>query len=502
MTTLADELLADLADDEEGLNNHEQQAISLDQGTTSGALELRRKSLKDVTLLWMSTELEDTMEKIKQLVNGNVSKDGMSVEPQMNSEQGEDEAKLVTRVNSMAFDIDDEIAAVFKCVKDIYHKRFPEMESLILDPLYYVRTVQLLRNDINAKKYEADLRTFLKPATVMVLTVSSSTTKSDPLSPQELDEVLQGCRCIMDLHTHRNTIVDYVQSRMTIIAPNSSAIVGPRTAAQLIGTAGGLSNLSRIPACNLPMLGSTKANLIGLSSANPDIRNGYLYQCDLVASVPLEFRTRAVRVISGKLSLTSRIDAGKEYADGSMGRQFRKFIDDKLDAWQEPPPTRDVKALEAPDDKPRRRRGGKRQRKLNEKMAMTEMQKQANRVSFGVAEEEVMFFDETEGLGMLSGKSSDQVGAAGKIRASAVDPRAGAKPQRLTKSINGQQSSLGLASSITRPSSGLSSLVFTPVQGMELVDPEAQKRKLKDVNDKWFASTAKFRKVEQPPPSK
>jgi U4/U6 small nuclear ribonucleoprotein PRP31 len=41
--------------------------------------------------------------------------------------------------------------------------------------------------------------------------------------------------------------------------------------------------------------------------------------------------------------------------------------------------------------------------------------------------------------------------------------------------------------------SGLaSSLVFTPVQGLELVDPEAQKKKLKELNDKWFASNQQF----------
>jgi U4/U6 small nuclear ribonucleoprotein PRP31 len=44
--------------------------------------------------------------------------------------------------------------------------------------------------------------------------------------------------------------------------------------------------------------------------------------------------------------------------------------------------------------------------------------------------------------------------------------------------------------------SGLSSsLVFTPVQGLELVDPEsarAKAQKLKDLNAKWFASNAQF----------
>ena len=55
---------------------------------------------------------------------------------------------------------------------------------------------------------------------------------------------------------------------------------------------------------------------------------------------------------------------------------------------------------------------------MKEKYAVTEMQKQQNRIQFGVAEEEVIHFDETEGLGMLSGAA-----ATGKVRAITVDTR-------------------------------------------------------------------------------
>lgn len=43
----------------------------------------------------------------------------------------------------------------------------------------------------------------------------------------------------------------YVSSRMNVLAPNLSAIVGTTTAAKLLGVAGGLSALAKIPACNV-----------------------------------------------------------------------------------------------------------------------------------------------------------------------------------------------------------------------------------------------------------
>jgi len=42
----------------------------------------------------------------------------------------------------------------------------------------------------------------------------------------------------------------YVSSRMNVLAPNLSAIVGTTTAAKLLGVAGGLAGLAKMPACN------------------------------------------------------------------------------------------------------------------------------------------------------------------------------------------------------------------------------------------------------------
>ena len=43
----------------------------------------------------------------------------------------------------------------------------------------------------------------------------------------------------------------YVSSRMNMLAPNLSAIVGTTTAAKLLGVAGGLGGIAKMPACNV-----------------------------------------------------------------------------------------------------------------------------------------------------------------------------------------------------------------------------------------------------------
>lgn len=67
----------------------------------------------------------------------------------------------------------------------------------------------------------------------------------------------------IELSDFKTKIFEYVESRMTFIAPNLSMIVGASTAAKLVGLAGGLTRLSKMPACNVLVLGAQKKTLSG-----------------------------------------------------------------------------------------------------------------------------------------------------------------------------------------------------------------------------------------------
>jgi U4/U6 small nuclear ribonucleoprotein PRP31 len=58
--------------------------------------------------------------------------------------------------------------------------------------------------------------------------------------------------------------------------------------------------------------------------------------------------------------LAARVDSAHEALDGSVGYKFRDEIVEKIEKWQEPPPTKDVKALPVPDEAPKKKRGGRR----------------------------------------------------------------------------------------------------------------------------------------------
>ena len=83
-----------------------------------------------------------------------------------------------------------------------------------------------------------------------------------------------------------------------------------------------------------------------------------------IQSAPLRLRRRTARALACKVVLAARIDAARGSPNGSAGAAFRADIAGKLAKWQEPPPGKSKKALPLPDDRPSKKRGGRRQRKV------------------------------------------------------------------------------------------------------------------------------------------
>ncbi|CAO3654948.1 unnamed protein product [Mucor hiemalis] len=425
--------------------------------------------IRNISKLLYSKQTQDVLKKIDYFIAEN-----RNASQVVGPTEEDDEYKLIVQSNSMTADIDNEIQVVHKFIRDHYATKFPELETLVHNPLNYARTVKAIGNEMDVTKI--NLQSFLPSATVMVITVTASTTAGKPLSDSDWKLTEEACDMALDLDGARKKIMSYVESRMTVIAPNLSNVIGTSTAAKLLTAAGGLTAFCKIPACNVQVLGNSRKTNTGFSSAHMERHTGYIYYSDLVASAPQDLRRKLVKIISAKAVLAARIDASHQSPGGEPGQKMRDEIDSKIDKLQEAPSLKVIKALPVPDEGPKKRRGGKRVRRQKEAYAMTELRAARNRMAFGDAEEEVGYGDETEGLGM----ATKQIG---KIRASVADQRSKVKAPKL-KSFNNRLSG-------TATSGLATSLAFTPAQSMELVDPTAMIEKAKDKNkEKYFGDGA------------
>ncbi|XP_023026593.2 pre-mRNA processing factor 31 [Leptinotarsa decemlineata] len=494
--SLADELLADLEE-----NDHDDFTETMDEDTEVEKNE-EMPNISDVIMEQDITQINSVRELCKlrdseklTSIMSQIEGFGTNVRRAVDivgPVKADREYQLIVEANNLAQEIDSEIVTVHKFVRDKYQKRFPELDSLVVSPLEYLRTVKELGNDLDQAKNNEILQQFLTQATIMVVSVTASTTQGTLLSKFEKEQIDEACNMAMELNNFKLRIYEYVESRMAFMAPNITVILGASIAAKILGVAGGLTRLSKIPACNVLLLGEEKKSLSGFSQSTMLPHTGFIYYSDIVQNTPPDLRRKAARLVASKCTLAGRVDACHQSADGRIGRQLRDEIERKLDKLQEPPPVKFVKPLPKPIDQSKKKRGGKRVRKMKERYALTEFRKHANRLNFADIEDDAY----QEDLGYSRGT----IGKAGtgRIRLPQVDEKTKVRISKTLQKNLQKQQIYGGSSTVKKQISGTaSSVAFTPLQGLEIVNPQAAEVKVNELSAKYFSNTSGFLKLDK-----
>ncbi|KAK0730616.1 hypothetical protein B0H67DRAFT_630899 [Lasiosphaeris hirsuta] len=530
--TNADYVMEEYNDDDENENGDKDMADGLIDGRPDDPDEAKAKiekmQLGGVRDVRSVAGLMKTLTPVLEKITHYQSTPAQSTD--VGNVEDHPEYHLLTQSNSLSTSIDSEIALVHKFTRDHYSVRFPELETLITNPLEYAKVVAILGNgpmdseSIKALQLSANnplgvtLKSVLDGPSLMIVTVEATTSKGQAMPEDQLERVTQACEMMVALDKAKKTLTEYVQSRMNIFAPNLTALIGSLTAAQLLNQAGGLTGLSKAPACNLPAWGSKKQNSTALAT-NVGIRQqGFIFQSPIVRNIPSDLKKQAMKMFANKIVMCARSDCFHQFRDGSEGERLKDECLDRLDKLQQKPLNKGARALPAPDEKLSRKRGGRRARKAKEATAVTELRKAQNRMAFGKEEKEVGYGtgDSTKGMGMIGSRDD------GRLRVAQIDQRTRAKLSAKSKGWGGASSlasgsasslrgfaggagNISLASSKGLRTSGVgtsignstagtvSSLAFTPMQGLELVDPKVQaelSRKRKADEDRWFKGGA------------
>src|SRR5690242_19824894 len=310
MATLEQELLADFADSgDEDVADLENDFVGGDFGSPEpengeddemvdeeaeyAEKEGKKKKEKGPADIRNAQTLMANLQPVLQQIDE--VKDKM--EEAMDGESIEDnpEYQLLKEANEFSTQIDGEIQAVHKFIRDNYSLRFPYLEELVKNPVDYAKTVAILGNrpldDIKTIAQDVDnivgapLKSILDAPSLMVITVEATRASGRELQDVELAAILTACKLLLSLDKSKHVLTEYVQSRMSVFAPNLTELIGSLTAAQLINYAGGLAGLAKTPACSIAPLGSNKASGLGLAT-NIGVRHqGFLYHSPILEQI-------------------------------------------------------------------------------------------------------------------------------------------------------------------------------------------------------------------------
>ena len=338
-----------------------------------------------------------------------------------NIEEGKNIIPLLEKANKYIMILNKYISEGISLLKELYSPYFPELPTIVTNSHEYVKSIKIIEENksllitdskAGIKQLNQQL-SFLPHNVIMALNFmlsSSNIFNNSNLNQENIVNVdiniKNNYEKILGLFDEKNTLLNFISNNMKYLAPNLTLLLGAEISAKLVTEAGGLQELSRTPSGNILNMGRHELNLEGFSTMNK-FNNGYLTELKEYKDAVDSMKIKVLRRYANKTALAARKDAfinknrneNKEKEE-KYGTELKKLIEEKVEKIKNDIQPILKKPLPRPDDKPSRKRGGKRVRGIKKKFELTEVRKLKNRMKFGEPEHE--YRDTGRGFGMLS----------------------------------------------------------------------------------------------------
>ena len=318
---------------------------------------------------------------------------------------------LLEKANKYIIVLNKYISEDVIILKDLYSIYFQELPTIITNNYEYVKSIKVIEENKQLLKKESKTGikqlsqelSFLPNNVLMALTFMLTSSNVMKINSEEKSlEIKKEYTKILDLYQKKTTLLNFISNNMKYLAPNLTLLLGAEIAAKLVTEAGGLNELARTPSGNILNMGRHELNLEGFSTMNR-FNNGYLTELKEYKDSVDSMKIKVLRRYSNKTALAARKDAflniNKNRNNEKYGDEMKKLIAEKVEKIKNDIQPILKKPLPRPDDKPSRKRGGKRVRGIKKKFELTEVRKLKNRMKFG--EPEAEYRDTGKGFGML-----------------------------------------------------------------------------------------------------
>jgi len=250
-------------------------------------------------------------------------------------------------------------------IREWYGVHFPELDRIIEKHETYAKLVLNLgkRHDFTVENLTREGLPENKAAKIAEAAANSMGAE---LADVDMEQVQALCQQTLGLYSLRETLQGYADSTVGEVAPNVQAIVGSLLAARLIALAGGLTNLAKMPASTIQVLGAEKALFRALKTGARPPKHGIIFQDTLVHDAKKWQRGKTSRALAGKLAIAARTDAfSSRFIGESLKADLEKRVDEIKEKYRKPPPPRPS------ERKPKRFKPSRADRKRRKKRGRT-----------------------------------------------------------------------------------------------------------------------------------
>ena len=236
---------------------------------------------------------------------------------------------MVIQAVGLLDDLDKELNNYAMRLREWYGWHFPEVGKILADNLTYAKVVLKMGMRTNAKNivFGTDLLTPEDEAHIKEaaeISMGSEISSEDELNIKEL------CNQIIFLSEYRQTLTEYLRTRMMTIAPNLTTMVGELVAARLIAHAGSLISLAKMPGSTIQIFGAEKALFRALKTKSQTPKYGLIYHASIVGQANPKIKGKISRSLASKCALCIRVDALGENTEGEIGKKSKKILESRI----------------------------------------------------------------------------------------------------------------------------------------------------------------------------
>ena len=262
--------------------------------------------------------------------------------------------KLIVQAIEATDDIDKTLNLFASRVREWYGLYFPELDRMIENHQTYATLISKIGD--RGQYSQDNLRSVASFSDAMraELERQAKGSMGARIADYDLSKIRNFASIIKELYDARAEIEKYVDNIMKEVSPNVTGLAGSMIGARLLSLAGGLEELSRLPASTIQVLGAEKALFRALKTgANPP-KHGIIFQHPLIHRASWWQRGKVARVLAGKLSIAARIDAySGEYQADELKYTLDRRIEDIKKKYPRPAAHKEAPK---PREPPRRNR--------------------------------------------------------------------------------------------------------------------------------------------------
>lgn len=244
---------------------------------------------------------------------------------------------IITQAIQTLDDLDKTINLFMGRVREWYGIHFPELDRLLDKHETHARLVFKLGSKDNFTEENLEKEGIPK-SKARKIAKSAETSMGADLTETDLTQIQTLCKNVLELYKLRQTLEDYLDTTMEEVAPNTKAIVSSLLGARLIALAGGLTNLAKMPASTIQVLGAEKALFRSLKTGTRPPKHGIIFQHTLLHEAKKWQRGKIARAIAGKLAIAARADAfGSRYIGEELKARLEKRVEEIHKKYVQPP---------------------------------------------------------------------------------------------------------------------------------------------------------------------